>query len=408
MSDGEVHGAGAGLRVLLIANTLPPLDVSGVGEQVLQLAAGLRQAGGEVEVLGRGEGGARGPKVLFPLTVVPATWRALRRFRPHVVQVHESDGGLAALLVRLVGRFLRPTPRLVALLQVSYAEERRAVRPLVDPEGKVLGRPGAVERKFRRGKGRLQVILGRWTARLADQVLAPSAVTATEIERDYGVSGVGVLPNVSGGIPVEVQDDESPVRGTESQGALLFVGRLRIRKGVEVLLEAMAAEGAASAAALSEPSRLLIAGDGEHRQALEQRVEELGLAERVTFLGRCGAAEVRSLLAASRALVVPSTYEGMPLVILEAMEAGVPVIASRVSGIPEVVVDGETGWLVPAEEPLALAAAVGEAMGDAEEARRRGVAGRRRLDERYRPRHAARRWLAMVGGGHDGVESPPS
>ena len=89
------------MRVLLIANTLPPRDVSGVGEQVLQLAAGLRELGDEVEVLGRARGAA-GPKVLFPLTIVPAAWRALRRFRPHVVQVHESDGALAALLVRAV------------------------------------------------------------------------------------------------------------------------------------------------------------------------------------------------------------------------------------------------------------------------------------------------------------------
>src|SRR3954453_16025188 len=106
------------MRILLVANTLPPRDVSGVGEQVLQLAAGLRETGCDVEVLGRGPDGVRGPKVLFPLFAVPAVWRALRRFRPHVVQVHESDGGLAALLVRII----QPRTRLVALLQVSYVE----------------------------------------------------------------------------------------------------------------------------------------------------------------------------------------------------------------------------------------------------------------------------------------------
>ena len=99
------------MRVLLIANTLPPRDVSGVGEQVLQLAAGLREHGDEVKVLGREPGGAVGPKVLFPLLVVPAVWRALRRFRPHVVQVHESDGALAALLVKAARARLSPRPR---------------------------------------------------------------------------------------------------------------------------------------------------------------------------------------------------------------------------------------------------------------------------------------------------------
>src|SRR6478672_2636644 len=118
------------MRVLLIANTLPPRDVSGVGEQVLQLEAGLRELGCEVEILGRQAGGAAGSKVLFPLTVVPAAWRALRRFRPHVVQVHESDGALAALLVKVArGAWSAPRPLLAALLQVSYVEELRAVRP---------------------------------------------------------------------------------------------------------------------------------------------------------------------------------------------------------------------------------------------------------------------------------------
>jgi len=79
------------------------------------------------------------------------------------------------------------------------------------------------------------------------------------------------------------------------------------------------------------------------------------------------------------------------------MEAGVAVVASRVSGIPEVVVDGETGWLVPPEDPAALAAALGAALAEPDEARRRGEAGRRRLDERFRPRHAAAAWLAAVG-----------
>src|SRR5215210_1481070 len=180
-AEGERGGGRAMIRVLLVANTLPPRDVSGVGEQVLQLAAGLRQAGCDVEVLGRGPGQVGGPKVLFPLFAVPAVRRALRRFRPHVVQVHESDGALAALLIRTLR--LDPKPLLVALLQVSYVEERRAVRPLV-AAGRVLGRPGSVERRFRWLKAPLQIALGRLTARVADLVLAPSAATVAELRRD--------------------------------------------------------------------------------------------------------------------------------------------------------------------------------------------------------------------------------
>ncbi len=370
-------------RVLLVANTLPPRDVSGVGEQVLQLAAGLREAGCEVEVLGRGPG----PKALFPLFAVPAVWRALRRFRPHVVQVHESDGGLAALVVAIVAPLLDPVPRLVALLQVSYVEERRAVRPLV-AAGRVLGRPGSVERRFRWLKAPLQIFLGSLTASVADLVLAPSAATAEEIRRDYKVEAPGVLPNVTGGLPIEPVLEEAG----EERGYFLLVGRLRIRKGVEVLLEALRA--------LRDRQleiRLLIAGDGEHRAALERRAAELELGAAVRFLGRCDASRVRGLLRGARALFVPSIYEGMPLVVLEAMEAGVPVIASAVSGIPEVVEDGETGWLVPPEAPDALADALAAVLADPAEASRRGAAGRRRVDERFRPAHAAAAWMRWVG-----------
>jgi glycosyltransferase involved in cell wall biosynthesis len=353
------------------------------------LAAGLREAGCEVEVLGRGPDQVRGPKVLFPLFAVPAVRRALRRFRPHVVQVHESDGGLAALLVKRLAPRLDPKPRLVALLQVSYVEERRAVRPLV-AGGRVLGRPGGVERRFRWLKAPLQIFLGRLTARAADLVLAPSAATAAELRRDYfggtGVTGAAVVPNVTGGLEVGGGGDAEDAED-EAPGYLLFVGRLRIRKGVEVLLEA-----------LQPGMRLLIAGDGEHRAALERKAAELGINPQIRFLGRCGAGRVRRLLNGAAALVVPSTYEGMPLVVLEAMEAGIPVVASRVSGIPEVVEDGRTGWLVPPEDPRALAAALNEVLERPEEARRRGEEGRRRVDERFRPRNAAAAWMRAVLG----------
>jgi len=336
-------------------------------------------------VLGRGGEGARGPKILFPLTIVRPALRRIRAFRPHVVQLHESDGGLLAMRL---GR-MKVRPLLVALLQVSYVEERRAVRPLRHGD-EVLGEPGAVELRFRRFKAPLHILLGRRTARAADLVLAPSAATAAELTRDYGARAAAVLPNASGALPLSPQ--AVPEVAADAAPGLLFVGRLRVRKGVEVLLRALAllrAEG--------RVPRLRIAGDGEHRAALERTAARFGVRDQVDFLGRRGAAEIRWLLEHSAALVVPSVYEGMPLVILEAMVAGVPVVASRVSGIPEVVLDPETGWLVPPEDPVALAAALAELFAVPEAARRRGERGRQRLGERYRPEVVAGIWDSIVG-----------
>jgi glycosyltransferase involved in cell wall biosynthesis len=181
----------------------------------------------------------------------------------------------------------------------------------------------------------------------------------------------------------------------------LYVGRLRVRKGVEVLLEAFA-ELAKSA----PEAELEIVGDGERRRQLERAVRRLGLDRQVRFLGRLDARAIRERMLACRGLVVPSTYEGMPLVVLEAMDASRAVVASAVSGIPEVVVDGETGWLVPPEDVAALVGALLAAARDPEEAARRGHNGRLRLDARFRPDHAAEAWLAAVGARLEAVSSP--
>lgn len=404
------------MKVLLVANVLPPKDLSGAGEQVLQLAWGLGQAGCEVQVLGRDACGPGVSKAAFPWRVRSAARRVVRDWRPDVVQVHESDGGL---VIRDLARLDRASrPLLVALQQVSYVRERRAVRPLLDRDGDagVIARPVRSEMLFRVVRTPLHVALGRLTARRSDVRLAPSRATAREIERDYGVEGVRVVPNVTGA-PLEARAGESapdagkpgapaappaseeaaPGSGDRDEPAagepyVLAVGRLRIRKGLEILLQALAR--------VRDDGRsmsLVVAGDGERRGALEALCERLDLGARVHWAGRCSRSETARLRRRAAALIVPSTYEGMPLVVLEAMGDGVPVVASAVSGIPEVVVDGETGWLVPPERPAALAGALMEVMADPDAARKRGEAGRRRLDRRYRPRHAVRHWFEAIG-----------
>lgn len=384
------------MKVLLVANVLPPKDLSGAGEQVLQLAWGLRQAGCEVEVLGRDRCGPNVSKSAFPWRARGAVLRRVREWRPEVVQVHESDGGLVIRdLARLDGA---SRPLLVALQQVSYVRERQAVRPLVDHDqgARVAARPVRSELLFRAVRTPLHIALGRLTARRSDVRLAPSRATAREIEHDYGVEGVRVVPNVTGaplGAPTResapAPDSDEPAAG---EPYLLVVGRLRIRKGLEILLQALT-----RVRDRGHRPRLVVAGDGERRDALDALCQRLDLGASVHWAGRCSRSETARLRRQAAALIVPSTYEGMPLVVLEAMGDGVPVIASAVSGIPEVVVDGKTGWLVPPERSAALAGALIEAMSDPDAARARGEAGRQRLDQRFRPHHAARHWFEAVG-----------
>ena len=137
------------------------------------------------------------------------------------------------------------------------------------------------------------------------------------------------------------------------------VGRLVPKKGFDVLIEALAALTGAGI-----PVTAVIAGEGELHEALAARVRAQGLAERVRLPGALTQSEVRALLRGSHVLTVPcvpaedGNIDGLPTVVLEAMACGTPVVATDVTGVPEAVRDGETGILLPAGEPEALARAL--------------------------------------------------
>jgi len=161
-----------------------------------------------------------------------------------------------------------------------------------------------------------------------------------------------------------------------------FLGRLTEEKGVPVLLEAV------SRFRNDDRQRFVIAGDGPLRPAVEKAAA--GVASRLEYLGH--RAEVLPVYHAADAVVFPSLAEGHPVAALEAMACGLPVVASRVGGLLETVVDGETGILVPPGEAEAMAAAVRALAADRERARAMGLAGRRRVEAEF----TADRMLAEV------------
>ncbi len=137
----------------------------------------------------------------------------------------------------------------------------------------------------------------------------------------------------------------------------------------------------------------VIAGEGGQRAALESTARSLNLTDRVHFLG--WRSDAHAVFAALDVLLAPSLWEGFGLVFLEAMALGIPVIATRVSAIPEVVVDGETGWLVPPRDADAIAAALRGALTQPEERRKRGAAGRARLESHFSVDAMVSRTLAV-------------
>jgi glycosyltransferase involved in cell wall biosynthesis len=164
-----------------------------------------------------------------------------------------------------------------------------------------------------------------------------------------------------------------------------YVGRLSVEKGVTYLIDALARLKVKQAEV-----HLLIVGEGEQRANLQAQVESLGLRQAVKFLGERG--DARQIIGALDLLVLPSLTEGLPNVVLEAFAYKTPVVATAVGGVPELVIDGETGWLVPPRDPHALAQAILDALANPEEARRRAENAYKHLLENFTVEKQVDKW----------------
>ncbi len=190
-------------------------------------------------------------------------------------------------------------------------------------------------------------------------------------------------PDVEAEILPLTLEDEPSTDGTADEavvaragtGFLLMVGRMSSRERYKGHDEVLAAFP--RVVAKHPGTRLVVAGEGDDRARLQARASELGVAEHVVFTGFVGDATLRRLYADCAALVLPSRGEGFGLVYLEAMRAGRPCVALRGSAAEEIVIDGETGWLVSPDDATGLAAACIAAL-SAEASPRRGAAGRDR------------------------------
>jgi L-malate glycosyltransferase len=157
---------------------------------------------------------------------------------------------------------------------------------------------------------------------------------------------------------------------------ILMTAGLRPIKGLDVLVQA-----AAHITAKVRDVEFIIVGEGPDREPALRQARDLGVADRFSFLGH--REDVPALLSSADIFVLPSRSEAFPNAVLEAMAAGLPVVASAVGGIPEVVADGHTGRLVPPDDPSALARALVGMMNDPGGAAALGQAGRRVVEEQY-------------------------
>jgi colanic acid/amylovoran biosynthesis glycosyltransferase len=177
---------------------------------------------------------------------------------------------------------------------------------------------------------------------------------------------------------------------------VLCVSRLVPKKGIDVLIDAFVP------LARSHPDLLLeIAGSGPLLDALEARVHALDLGDRVRLLGRLTSDDVARAYQRCAMVVLPCRVDesgdrdGMPTVLVEALARGVPVISTDVAGVPELVRHGDTGLLVPPDDPHALAAAIGHLADDRAWAAQLGAAGRTLVRDEFDPTTSTARLRAV-------------
>lgn len=186
-------------------------------------------------------------------------------------------------------------------------------------------------------------------------VVAISHYCAAQLQRWVPSSEWGKIRIVRCGVSDEFFEPARPI--DPASRVLVCVGRLSPQKGQLLLVEAFA-----DAVDQGVDAELVLVGDGELRSSLEALIERRGVGRRVRITGWMSGADVREQLLAGRALVLPSFAEGLPMVIMEAFALGRPVLSSYVAGIPELVIPGESGWLVPAGARAALTEAIARVM----------------------------------------------
>ncbi len=205
-----------------------------------------------------------------------------------------------------------------------------------------------------------------WALRAAAGVIAVSRDLMSKIEPLVTGSGTrlthipcaGFDPRVF--FPASRRELRSALGIPAAGRIVVFVGQLVPIKGLEVLVEAWAM--LAQRRRIDAGDRLVLIGDGRCRAALQQQARDAGIADAVRFLGSIPQEHVGRWLGAANLLCLPSRNEGTPNVVVEALASGIPVVASRVGGVPELVRDGENGCLVGPGDPAALADALAGAL----------------------------------------------
>jgi len=324
----------AKMKIAIIVPLFPPKWLAGMELATWNIAKHLVRRGHEVHVITTRDAGLTGesqeegfyvhrlrcPKARFlgPLLFLIKALLALRKINPNIIHAQSIFPGLYALIAKKV-------------LGKPY---------LLQNHGMVY-----VSRPFRNQISKLVL-------RNADAVLALTEDMKEEMQKICS-RDIHVLPN---GIDLEkfesLSKDEMrcKLQIKTDERLVIFVGRFRPVKGVEYLIKSMEI-----IRQRDQSIRLVLVGEGPEEENLKSLTKQLKLEGCVEFVGQISTEKVPQYMAASDVFVLPSLSEGFPLVSLEAMASGLPIVATKVTGLPEIIEDGENGFLVEPRSPEQIA-----------------------------------------------------
>jgi len=283
-------------------------------------------------------------------------------------------------------------------LKIWLAVKR--IKPdVVHSQSVSMGVPGFMAQKFLRkpylvwGRGSeiylpwlFKELISKLVLKNANAVIALTEDMKKEMQKICN-RGVPVIPN---GIDLEKFGDlptKEAIRGrlglNNSDSVIVFVGSLRPVKGVKYLIQAMDIVRQKDTNA-----RLMLVGDGEERDYLRSVVSELHLGRYVTFVGEVTNDDVPQYMIASDVFALPSLSEGFPVVSLEAMASGLPIVATKIGGLPEIIEDGRNGFLVKPREAKEIAEKVLHLLGDDDL--------RKRISENNKEKAKSYSWKSIV------------
>jgi len=327
---------------------------SGAKAGINRLFAAARELGSEMEPIHE--------RFPFDLRVLPALRDLVKKIRPHIIETHHVK---SHFLVRLSGVW-----RSCSWIAFHHGYTRDARRTLVYNQ------------------------LDRWSLRLPSQIITVCEPFAQQL-RNIGVppSRISVVYNAIAEDwinAVPQNHAESPAACAESgtrdgERTILAVGRLSREKAFTDVVAAVAQLRDLTPGARI---RLIIAGDGPEKSRIEERARSLHLRENVTLPGHVH--DMRPYYRAADVLAISSTSEGSPNVLLEALAAGVPTVATAVGGVPEMVEDKKSALLVPPGDPRAMAQALQRLFTDASLRKNITLNGRELIASRYSPQSRAR------------------